>query len=66
VDRARIVCGIATGELAENTDVAGVTSMIHGFLLGLSTQVCDGTAARHLHAAADAVLANWGTQGRGH
>ncbi|MFE6163514.1 TetR/AcrR family transcriptional regulator [Streptomyces sp. NPDC056486] len=67
-DRARIracvVRGIASGELAEDTDVDGVTSMIHGFLLGISTQVCDGTSARHLHAAADAVLANWDTQGR--
>ncbi|MDQ0776280.1 AcrR family transcriptional regulator [Streptomyces aurantiacus] len=67
-DRARIracvVRGIASGELAEDTDVDGVTSMIHGFLLGISTQVCDGTPARHLHAAADAVLANWNAQGR--
>ncbi|AOW89864.1 MULTISPECIES: TetR/AcrR family transcriptional regulator [Streptomyces] len=66
-DRARIrACvlrGIAAGELAEDTDVDGVTSMIHSFLLGISTQVCDGTSARHLHAAADAVLANWDTQG---
>lgn len=62
--RACIVRGIASGELAEDTDVDGVTSMIHGFLLGISTQVCDGTSARHLHAAADAVLANWDTQGR--
>ncbi|MGJ5694331.1 TetR family transcriptional regulator C-terminal domain-containing protein, partial [Streptomyces pratensis] len=55
-DRARIrVCvvrGIASGELAEDTDVDGFTSMIHGFLLGVSTQVCDGASARHLHAAA--------------
>lgn len=33
--------------------------MVHGFLLGVSTQACDGTPARDLHAAADAVLANW-------
>ncbi|WP_406409878.1 TetR/AcrR family transcriptional regulator [Streptomyces halstedii] len=67
-DRARIrmcvVRGIDAGELAEDTDVDGFTSMIHGFLLGVSTQVCDGASARHLHAAADAVLANWGTRGR--
>ncbi|MFE4449468.1 TetR/AcrR family transcriptional regulator [Streptomyces sp. NPDC056796] len=65
VDRARIracaVRGVAAGELAEDTDVDGLTSMIHGFLLGVSTQVCDGTPAAHLHTAADAVLANWGT-----
>ncbi|MFH9419256.1 TetR/AcrR family transcriptional regulator [Streptomyces sp. NPDC017529] len=62
-DRARIrACvarGVASGELAEDADVEGVTSMVHGFLLGVSTQVCDGTPARDLHAAADAVLANW-------
>ncbi|MEU8737466.1 TetR/AcrR family transcriptional regulator [Streptomyces halstedii] len=67
-DRARIracvVRGIRSGELTEDTDVDGVTSMIHGFLLGISTQVCDGTSAEHLHAAADAVLANWDTRGR--
>lgn len=62
--RACIIRGIASGELAEDTDVDGVTSMIHGFLLGISTQVCDGTSARNLHAAADAVLANWDTRGR--
>lgn len=62
--RACVVRGIASGELTEDTDVDGVTSMIHGFLLGISTQVCDGTSAEHLHAAADAVLANWDTRGR--
>ncbi|TWV34728.1 TetR/AcrR family transcriptional regulator [Streptomyces misionensis] len=65
VDRAGIrecvVRGVAAGELAENTDVDGFTTMIHGFLLGVSTQVCDGTPARDLHAAADAVLAAWRT-----
>ncbi|MEV0281182.1 TetR/AcrR family transcriptional regulator [Streptomyces sp. NPDC050610] len=67
-DRARIkecvVRGIAAGELAETTDPEGLTSMIHGFLLGISTQVCDGTPAEHLHAAADAALANWTALGR--
>ncbi|MEV0264685.1 TetR/AcrR family transcriptional regulator [Streptomyces sp. NPDC050617] len=67
-DRARIkacvVRGIASGELAADTDVEGVTWMIHGFLLGISTQVCDGAPAAHLHAAADAVLANWQASGR--
>lgn len=67
-DRARIracvVRGITSGELAENADVDGATTMLHGFLLGISPQVCDGTSARHLHAAADVVLTNWDTQGR--
>lgn len=64
-DRARIrecvVRGIAAGELAEDTDADGVASLIHGFLLGISTLVCDGTPVRDLHAAADAVLAAWRT-----
>ncbi|ROQ59788.1 TetR family transcriptional regulator [Streptomyces sp. 840.1] len=63
VDRARIrACvdrGVAAGELAEETDVDGITLMIHTFLLGVSTQVCDGTPAHELHASADAVLAPW-------
>ncbi|MEU6477912.1 TetR/AcrR family transcriptional regulator [Streptomyces sp. NPDC047017] len=62
-DRARVrrcvVRGIAAGELAEDTHVDGLTSMIHSFLLGVSTQVCDEVPARDLHAAADAVLAAW-------
>ncbi|MEU5090391.1 TetR/AcrR family transcriptional regulator [Streptomyces sp. NPDC021356] len=62
--KACVVRGIAAGELAEETDVDGITSMIHGFLLGVSTQVCDGTPARDLHAAADAVLAAWRASGR--
>ncbi|MFI0040388.1 hypothetical protein ACH4NS_33450 [Streptomyces mutabilis] len=61
---ACIVRGVASGELGEDTDVDGVTLMIHGFLLGVSTQVCDGTSAKELHAAADAVLANRDAQGR--
>ncbi|TXS13038.1 MULTISPECIES: TetR/AcrR family transcriptional regulator [Streptomyces] len=68
VDRARIracaVRGIAAGELAEDTDADAVTSMVHGFLLGISTQVCDGVPAAHLHAAADALLVNWGAPER--
>ncbi|GDY60373.1 TetR family transcriptional regulator [Streptomyces violaceusniger] len=68
-DRARIrACvlrGMAAGELAEDTDVDGITSMLHGFLLGVSIQVCDGTPARDLHAAADAALAVWRAPDRG-
>ncbi|MFF7651107.1 TetR/AcrR family transcriptional regulator [Streptomyces sp. NPDC007983] len=68
VDRARIrecvVRGIGAGHLAEDTDVDGATAMIHGFLLGVSTQVRDGVPARDLHAAADALLATWDATGR--
>ncbi|MFF4052763.1 TetR/AcrR family transcriptional regulator [Streptomyces chartreusis] len=59
-DRARIAATVAravtSGELAEGTDVNAITTMVHGFLLGISTQVCDGVPAQQLHAAADALL----------
>ncbi|MEW2407348.1 TetR/AcrR family transcriptional regulator [Streptomyces griseoviridis] len=57
--RECVVRGIASGELAEDTSVDGFTTMIHSFLLGISTQVCDDVPARDLHAAADALLALW-------
>ncbi|MDH6695560.1 AcrR family transcriptional regulator [Streptomyces sp. MAA16] len=59
--RECVVRGIASGELAEDTLVDGFTTMIHSFLLGISTQVCDDVPARDLHAAADALLALWHT-----
>ncbi|MET9296421.1 helix-turn-helix domain-containing protein [Streptomyces sp. NPDC003077] len=62
--RACVLRGIAAGELAEDTDVDGITSMIYAFLLGASTQACDGTPARDLHAAADTLLAFWHPAGR--
>jgi TetR/AcrR family transcriptional repressor for divergent bdcA len=51
--------GVAAGELDADTDVAGMTAVIHGFLLGVSTQLRDGVAAADLHTAADLLLANW-------
>ncbi|PTR23584.1 TetR family transcriptional regulator [Rhodococcus sp. OK519] len=62
--RRCVVRGIQAGELAEDTDVDGFTSMIHSFLLGISTQVCDDVPGRHLHAAADTVLAVWPEPGK--
>ena len=62
--RRCVVRGIEVGELPEDTDVDGFTSMIHSFLLGVSTQVCDDVPARDLHAAADAVLATWPTSAK--
>ncbi|MFD7668733.1 TetR/AcrR family transcriptional regulator [Streptomyces sp. NPDC059788] len=62
-DRARIrACverGVAADELDADTDIDGVTSMIHGFLLGLSTQLRDGVDAATLHTATEALLSNW-------
>ncbi|MDQ0790788.1 TetR/AcrR family transcriptional regulator [Streptomyces sp. B3I8] len=62
-DRARVKAavtrGIALGELAKDTDTDAVTTMVHSFLLGISTQVCDGVSAQQLHMAADALLSLW-------
>ncbi|MFF9478443.1 TetR/AcrR family transcriptional regulator [Streptomyces sp. NPDC014733] len=57
--RACVERGVAAGELDAGTDVDAVTTMIHSFLLGLSTQLRDGVAAEILHAAADVLLLNW-------
>lgn len=62
-DRVRIgACverGVAAGELDAGTDVEAVTTMIHSFLLGLSTQLRDGVAAKTLHTSVDVLLHNW-------
>ncbi|MFJ8828320.1 TetR/AcrR family transcriptional regulator [Streptomyces sp. NPDC102467] len=57
--RACVERGVAAGELDEDIDIDGVTTMIHGFLLGLSTQLRDGVAAATLHTAVDVLLGNW-------
>ncbi|MEU9791979.1 TetR/AcrR family transcriptional regulator [Streptomyces sparsogenes] len=57
--RACVERGVAAGELDAGTDVDAVTTMIHSFLLGLSTQLRDGVAAETLHAAVDVLLLNW-------
>ena len=57
--RACVERGIAAGELDADADVDGVTTMIHSFLLGLSTQLRDGVAAATLHAAVEVLLLNW-------
>ncbi|MFI1675877.1 TetR/AcrR family transcriptional regulator [Streptomyces sp. NPDC020607] len=57
--RACVERGVAAGELDADADVAGVTAMIHSFLLGLSTQLRDGVAAATLHTAVDVLLLNW-------
>ncbi|MFE7659748.1 TetR/AcrR family transcriptional regulator [Streptomyces celluloflavus] len=55
--RACVERGVAVGEL--DADVDGATTMIHSFLLGLSTQLRDGVAAATLHTAVDVLLLNW-------
>jgi AcrR family transcriptional regulator len=60
--RACVERGVAAGQL--DTDIDGVTAMVHGFLLGLSTQLRDGVAAATLHRAVDVLLLNWRCAGR--
>ncbi|MFI0235710.1 TetR/AcrR family transcriptional regulator [Streptomyces sp. NPDC016845] len=57
--RACVERGITAGELYADVDADTVTTMIHSFLLGLSTQLRDGVAATTLHSAVDALLPNW-------
>ncbi|MHC5261509.1 TetR/AcrR family transcriptional regulator [Streptomyces sp. UC4497] len=57
--RACVERGITAGELDTDADVDAVTTMVHGFLLGLSTQLRDGVAAATLHSAVDVLLLNW-------
>ncbi|MEV1026614.1 TetR/AcrR family transcriptional regulator [Streptomyces sp. NPDC050264] len=57
--RACVERGVAAGELDADTDVDGMTAMVHSFLLGLSTQLRDGVTAATLHSAVDVLLLNW-------
>jgi AcrR family transcriptional regulator len=55
-DRSRIVerirRGMETGELAKDLDARVIGSLIHTFLLGVSTQLRDGVPPRQLRQAA--------------
>ncbi|MFJ1648308.1 hypothetical protein [Streptomyces sp. NPDC088258] len=50
--------GVDVGELDGDTDVDGVTTMIHSFLIGVSTQLRDGLATATAHTAVDVLLLN--------
>ena len=47
------------GELVSATDSSALTAVIHGFLIGISTQLRDGVSSKELDAAADALLMTW-------
>ena len=59
-DRERITdCvrrGQYSGQIVDGVDSVPIASMIHTFLLGVSTQLRDGIPPRQLHEAADALL----------
>ncbi|MEU9191098.1 TetR/AcrR family transcriptional regulator [Streptomyces sp. NPDC048484] len=57
--RACVERGVTAGELAIDIDIDGVTTTIHCFLLGISTQLRDGVPAAALHSAVDMLLGNW-------
>jgi len=48
------------GELVSATDSSALTAVIHGFLIGISTQLRDGVSSKELDAATDALLMTWG------
>lgn len=63
-DRLRIeICirrGIETGELRADLPAEVMTALVHTFLLGASTQLCDGVDPAPLHASADLLLSGLG------
>ncbi|WP_329066148.1 TetR/AcrR family transcriptional regulator [Streptomyces sp. NBC_01429] len=56
--RSCVEAAVTSGELDADADIGGMTSTVHGFLLGISTQLRDGVAATNLHTAADVLLSN--------
>lgn len=56
---AGIVAGVADGSLRPDTDVAGLSGLFEGLLLGLSIQARDGIAASAIDAAISQALKVW-------
>lgn len=50
---------VAAGELDQNTDVAGLATLIHGFLCGISLRARDGESADAIQRGIDALLKAW-------
>ncbi|MBD1554382.1 TetR/AcrR family transcriptional regulator [Pseudomonas typographi] len=53
--------GIATGELAPNTDARALATVFDSFLVGLSTLVRDGVGHGVVDAAIDRIMTAWDT-----
>ncbi|MCA1186990.1 MULTISPECIES: TetR/AcrR family transcriptional regulator [unclassified Saccharopolyspora] len=54
-----VIRAVDTGELRQDTDVIGLSGLLHGLLLGLSVQIRDGAEPKSLHSGADASLHVW-------
>jgi AcrR family transcriptional regulator len=51
--------GIDSGELDGGTDPGALTASFHAFLLGLSTEICDGTPRDDLDGAIGNIMQLW-------
>ncbi|WP_225891405.1 hypothetical protein [Streptomyces dioscori] len=56
----RVQEAIAESSLQPGTDANAIAGLIHGFLMGLSTQAREGVSADTTQRSADALLALWG------
>ena len=57
--RRCIVAGVGAGDLDAATDVAGLTALYDGLVLGISVQARDGVAAETLRASIGHAMAAW-------
>ena len=57
--RAAVEAAVSAGALRADTDVAGLTTLFEGFLLGLSIQARDGATPACLDAAVTGALSVW-------
>ncbi|MES3092484.1 TetR/AcrR family transcriptional regulator [Sphingomonas aerolata] len=59
-----IAAGVSAGDLDPATDVAGLTMLYDGLLLGISIQARDGVPTETLRAGIGHAMAAWDAQGR--
>ena len=59
-----IAAGVRVGDLEPATDIAGLTALYDGLVLGISIQARDGVPADTLRAAIGHAMAAWDTQCR--
>jgi TetR/AcrR family transcriptional repressor for divergent bdcA len=59
-----IAAGVRVGDLQPATDIAGLTALYDGLVLGISIQARDGVPADTLRAAIGHAMAAWDTQCR--
>lgn len=62
--RSAIDRGAATGVLRSDVDAAGMVAMFHAFLIGLSTEICDGASRDALDRAISSIMSAWDAAAR--